>query len=149
MCWSLLRLGRWVKPPQIEQDWVKTTSTHPFNCFTTTYNQKQQRLSWKVSLAKVARPCGSSITSKYLARCVFFFWAKTLHFRPSTPDLTSWKMCLGFCLPNLESWYSVPTHAYAVLDVREVDGVQLFKLKNPWAHLRQELFLMLNDNHNV
>jgi len=30
----------------------------------------------------------------------------------------------------------VPTHAYAVLDVREVEGVQLFKLKNPWAHLR-------------
>lgn len=30
----------------------------------------------------------------------------------------------------------VPTHAYAVLDVREVLGVQLFKLKNPWAHLR-------------
>ena len=36
-----------------------------------------------------------------------------------------------------------------MLDVREVDGVQLFKLKNPWAHLRQGWFLMLNDNHNV
>ena len=25
-----------------------------------------------------------------------------------------------------------------MLDVREVEGVQLFKLKNPWAHLRSE-----------
>jgi len=30
----------------------------------------------------------------------------------------------------------VPTHAYAMLNVREVDGVRLFLLKNPWAHLR-------------
>ncbi len=30
----------------------------------------------------------------------------------------------------------VPTHAYAMLDIREVDGVKLFLLKNPWAHLR-------------
>eukprot|EP00092_Neocalanus_flemingeri_P004142 GFUD01004456.1.p1 GENE.GFUD01004456.1~~GFUD01004456.1.p1 ORF type:complete len:815 (-),score=258.12 GFUD01004456.1:609-3053(-) len=30
----------------------------------------------------------------------------------------------------------VSTHAYAVLDVREVDGVKLLKLKNPWSHLR-------------
>merc|ERR1719450_512708 len=30
----------------------------------------------------------------------------------------------------------VTTHAYAVLDAREVDGVQLLKLKNPWSHLR-------------
>ncbi len=30
----------------------------------------------------------------------------------------------------------VPTHAYAMLDIREVDGVRLFLLKNPWAHLR-------------
>ncbi len=30
----------------------------------------------------------------------------------------------------------VPTHAYAMLNVREVNGVKLFLLKNPWAHLR-------------
>ncbi|KAJ1522774.1 hypothetical protein ONE63_001930 [Megalurothrips usitatus] len=30
----------------------------------------------------------------------------------------------------------VPTHAYAVLDVRKVNGVKLMKLKNPWSHLR-------------
>ncbi|EFA09011.1 calpain-7 [Tribolium castaneum] len=30
----------------------------------------------------------------------------------------------------------VPTHAYAVMDVRTVDGVRLLKLKNPWSHLR-------------
>lgn len=30
----------------------------------------------------------------------------------------------------------VPTHAYAVLDIREVFGVKLLLLKNPWSHLR-------------
>ena len=30
----------------------------------------------------------------------------------------------------------VSTHAYAVLDVVEVEGVRLVKLKNPWSHLR-------------
>jgi len=30
----------------------------------------------------------------------------------------------------------VPTHAYAVLDVREVLGEKLFLVKNPWSHLR-------------
>ncbi|KAK2578643.1 hypothetical protein KPH14_012135 [Odynerus spinipes] len=30
----------------------------------------------------------------------------------------------------------VPTHAYAVLDVREINGVRLFQLKNPWSYLR-------------
>ncbi|KAF5296503.1 hypothetical protein FQR65_LT01492 [Abscondita terminalis] len=30
----------------------------------------------------------------------------------------------------------VPTHAYAVMDVQNVDGVKLLKLKNPWSHLR-------------
>ncbi len=30
----------------------------------------------------------------------------------------------------------VPTHAYAVLDAKEVEGEKLLKLKNPWSHLR-------------
>ncbi|XP_055352711.1 calpain-7-like [Paramacrobiotus metropolitanus] len=30
----------------------------------------------------------------------------------------------------------VPLHAYALLDVREVQGKQLFLLKNPWSHMR-------------
>uniref|UniRef100_A0A182QE17 Calpain catalytic domain-containing protein n=1 Tax=Anopheles farauti TaxID=69004 RepID=A0A182QE17_9DIPT len=30
----------------------------------------------------------------------------------------------------------VSTHAYAVLDMREIDGVKLLQLKNPWSHLR-------------
>ncbi|CAG9835920.1 unnamed protein product [Diabrotica balteata] len=30
----------------------------------------------------------------------------------------------------------VATHAYAVMDVQTVNGVRLFKLKNPWSHLR-------------
>jgi calpain-7 len=30
----------------------------------------------------------------------------------------------------------VPTHAYAMLDIRDVKGVKLFLLKNPWSHLR-------------
>lgn len=30
----------------------------------------------------------------------------------------------------------VPTHAYAVLDMRDVNGVQLVQMKNPWSHLR-------------
>lgn len=30
----------------------------------------------------------------------------------------------------------VPTHAYAMLDVREVKGIKLMQLKNPWNHLR-------------
>ncbi|OQV18704.1 Calpain-7 [Hypsibius exemplaris] len=30
----------------------------------------------------------------------------------------------------------VPAHAYALLDVREVQGKHLFLLKNPWSHMR-------------
>lgn len=30
----------------------------------------------------------------------------------------------------------VPTHAYAVLDIREAQGVKFLQLKNPWSHLR-------------
>lgn len=30
----------------------------------------------------------------------------------------------------------VATHAYAVLDMREVNGVKLVQMKNPWSHLR-------------
>ncbi|GLV42823.1 small optic lobes [Carabus blaptoides fortunei] len=30
----------------------------------------------------------------------------------------------------------VSTHAYAVMDVRTINGVRLLKLKNPWSHLR-------------
>ncbi|KAJ2962961.1 hypothetical protein NQZ79_g2001 [Umbelopsis isabellina] len=30
----------------------------------------------------------------------------------------------------------VPTHAYAVIDIREVNGVRFMQVKNPWSHLR-------------
>nr|XP_054767557.1 calpain-7-like [Lytechinus pictus] len=30
----------------------------------------------------------------------------------------------------------VPTHAYAMLDIREIQGKKLLQLKNPWSHLR-------------
>ncbi|XP_033854201.1 calpain-7 isoform X2 [Acipenser ruthenus] len=35
-----------------------------------------------------------------------------------------------------ERWGLVPTHAYAVLDVREYKGLRFLQLKNPWSHLR-------------
>ncbi|XP_066592238.1 calpain-7-like isoform X2 [Prorops nasuta] len=30
----------------------------------------------------------------------------------------------------------VPTHAYAVLNIKKINGKRLFQLKNPWSHLR-------------
>ncbi|XP_043117711.1 calpain-7 [Puntigrus tetrazona] len=35
-----------------------------------------------------------------------------------------------------EKWGLVPTHAYAVLDIREHKGKRFLQLKNPWSHLR-------------
>ncbi|XP_070583036.1 calpain-7 isoform X3 [Erythrolamprus reginae] len=35
-----------------------------------------------------------------------------------------------------EHWGLVPTHAYAVLDIREYKGLRFLQLKNPWSHLR-------------
>uniref|UniRef100_A0A8C2DA79 Calpain 7 n=1 Tax=Cyprinus carpio TaxID=7962 RepID=A0A8C2DA79_CYPCA len=35
-----------------------------------------------------------------------------------------------------EKWGLVPTHAYAVLDIREYKGKRFLQLKNPWSHLR-------------
>ncbi|KAG1687433.1 Calpain-7 [Nymphon striatum] len=41
-------------------------------------------------------------------------------------------------LPELEAERAglVPTHAYAMLDIKEVNGKRLLLLKNPWSHLR-------------
>jgi calpain-7 len=30
----------------------------------------------------------------------------------------------------------VSTHAYAVLDIRKINGLRMFQIKNPWSHLR-------------
>ncbi|KAM9308611.1 calpain-7 [Gastrophryne carolinensis] len=35
-----------------------------------------------------------------------------------------------------EKWGLVPTHAYAVLDIREYKNMRFLQLKNPWSHLR-------------
>ncbi|CAM9344591.1 unnamed protein product [Lampetra planeri] len=35
-----------------------------------------------------------------------------------------------------ERWGLVPTHAYAVLDIREYKNMRFLQLKNPWSHLR-------------
>ncbi|XP_063308249.1 calpain-7 [Pelobates fuscus] len=35
-----------------------------------------------------------------------------------------------------EKWGLVPTHAYAVLDIREYKTFRFLQLKNPWSHLR-------------
>ncbi|CAC5410761.1 CAPN7 [Mytilus coruscus] len=42
----------------------------------------------------------------------------------------------------------VPTHAYAMLDIREVKGKKLFMLKNPWNHLRWKGNFSENDAPN-
>uniref|UniRef100_A0A0K2TNJ9 Calpain catalytic domain-containing protein n=1 Tax=Lepeophtheirus salmonis TaxID=72036 RepID=A0A0K2TNJ9_LEPSM len=42
----------------------------------------------------------------------------------------------------------VQKHAYAMLDVREVNGVKLFLVKNPWAHLRWRGNYSEIDNRN-
>ncbi|GAB1598086.1 calpain-7-like [Argonauta hians] len=39
----------------------------------------------------------------------------------------------------------VPSHAYAMLDIREVKGRRLFQLKNPWNHLRWKGKFSEND----
>ncbi|XP_062847345.1 calpain-7 [Trichomycterus rosablanca] len=35
-----------------------------------------------------------------------------------------------------DRWGLVPTHAYAVLDIRDYKGKRFLQLKNPWSHLR-------------
>ncbi|XP_018418260.1 PREDICTED: calpain-7 [Nanorana parkeri] len=35
-----------------------------------------------------------------------------------------------------DKWGLVPTHAYAVLDIREYKTLRFLQLKNPWSHLR-------------
>ncbi|XP_044583810.1 calpain-7-like isoform X2 [Cotesia glomerata] len=42
----------------------------------------------------------------------------------------------------------VPTHAYAVLDIRLVDGKRLLQLKNPWSHLRWRGNFSEHDIHH-
>ncbi|KAL5006400.1 hypothetical protein ScPMuIL_015206 [Solemya velum] len=42
----------------------------------------------------------------------------------------------------------VPTHAYAMLDIREVKGKKLLMLKNPWNHLRWKGRYCENDHQN-
>lgn len=42
----------------------------------------------------------------------------------------------------------VPTHAYAMLDIREVKGKRLLMLKNPWNHLRWKGRFCENDVTN-
>ncbi|XP_074126884.1 calpain-7 isoform X1 [Sminthopsis crassicaudata] len=47
-----------------------------------------------------------------------------------------------------EKWGLVPTHAYAVLDIREHKGLQFIQLKNPWSHLRWKGRYSENDLKN-
>lgn len=74
--------------------------------------------------------------------------------RPKDPDFNSVAvferlkegMTLGRCLVTVatgdlsdsecERTGLVSTHAYAVLQMVEIDNVKLIQLKNPWSHLR-------------
>ncbi|XP_044311581.1 calpain-7 isoform X4 [Varanus komodoensis] len=47
-----------------------------------------------------------------------------------------------------ERWGLVPTHAYAVLDIREYKGLRFIQLKNPWSHLRWKGRYSENDKKN-
>ncbi|XP_017673423.1 PREDICTED: calpain-7 isoform X2 [Lepidothrix coronata] len=47
-----------------------------------------------------------------------------------------------------EKWGLVPTHAYAVLDIREYKGLRFLQLKNPWSHLRWKGRYSENDIRN-
>ncbi|XP_072859591.2 calpain-7 isoform X2 [Pogona vitticeps] len=47
-----------------------------------------------------------------------------------------------------ERWGLVPTHAYAVLDIREYKGLRFLQLKNPWSHLRWKGRYSENDVKN-
>ncbi|XP_074844402.1 calpain-7 isoform X3 [Carettochelys insculpta] len=47
-----------------------------------------------------------------------------------------------------EKWGLVPTHAYAVLDIREYKGLRFLQLKNPWSHLRWKGRYSENDMTN-
>ncbi|XP_036756880.2 calpain-7 isoform X2 [Manis pentadactyla] len=47
-----------------------------------------------------------------------------------------------------EKWGLVPTHAYAVLDIREFKGLRFIQLKNPWSHLRWKGRYNENDVKN-
>ncbi|XP_071417301.1 calpain-7 isoform X3 [Pithys albifrons albifrons] len=47
-----------------------------------------------------------------------------------------------------EKWGLVPTHAYAVLDIREYKGLRFLQLKNPWSHLRWKGRYSENDTRN-
>lgn len=42
----------------------------------------------------------------------------------------------------------IPTHAYAVLDVREVNGIRLLQVKNPWSQIRWKGKYSQNDLAN-
>ncbi|KAL0984848.1 hypothetical protein UPYG_G00149120 [Umbra pygmaea] len=47
-----------------------------------------------------------------------------------------------------ERWGLVPTHAYAVLDIREYKGNRFLQLKNPWSHLRWKGRFSERDDKN-
>lgn len=42
----------------------------------------------------------------------------------------------------------VPTHAYAILDVKQVNNIKLLQLKNPWSHMRWKGKFSANDEVN-